>query len=444
MAMKLGKYQDLDALPIALPEGVNFDENIIATYIAQYPARIDMREMSQAMAVEQSTGTWTPVPGETPELRKRHVARVVGLWEVPFYEWSLPVDGERSYVMQIAFPTINFTSQIPMLFASVMGNISAFGKLKLVDLRLPKKWVDGFPGPKFGIQGMREMLKTPNRPQINIMIKPCAGWSPQWGADTFREIAMGGADIVKDDELIADAEYNRIEERMPLFVEAERQAYEETGEHTLYAVNITDTLPNVLDNAKRAIDLGASCLMVNVYATGFPVLQALAEDPEIQVPLLAHPDVVGAMYMSPDHGISAQLLLGKLARIAGADMVVYQHYAGKVPITRDNCIQIGRQLTYPFYDIKQAWPMPAAGVHPHTVTSLIDDFGLDVMVGAGGPVHGHPMGARAGARAFRQAVDAVTAGISLEEAATEFEELRVAIETWKDPHKEHDLSERRM
>jgi 2,3-diketo-5-methylthiopentyl-1-phosphate enolase len=137
-------------------------------------------------------------------------------------------------------------------------------------------------------------------------------------------------------------------------------------------------------------------------------------------------------------------LLGKLARIAGADMVVYPHYAGKVPITKDNCIQIGRNLTFPLYDVKAAWPMPAAGVHPYTVQSLVEDFGLDVMVGAGGPVHGHPMGARAGARAFRQAVDAVVAGISVEEAASEYEELRVALDTWKEPHKEHDLAERRI
>jgi 2,3-diketo-5-methylthiopentyl-1-phosphate enolase len=59
-------------------------------------------------------------------------------------------------------------------------------------------------------------------------------------------------------------------------------------------------------------------------------------------------------------------------------------------------------------------------------------------------VHGHPMGARAGARAFRQAVDAVSAGINVEDAATEYEELRVALETWREPHKEHDLAERRI
>ncbi|MCJ7825571.1 MAG: RuBisCO large subunit C-terminal-like domain-containing protein [Anaerolineales bacterium] len=442
--MKLAKFEDLEALPIALPESIDTSEYIVATYAIQYPNKIDMREMGQAIAIEQSTGTWTPVPGETPELRKRHVAKMIGLWEIPFYEWSLPDEGERKYIMQVAFPPINFTPQIPMLLTSVMGNISMFGKLKLVDLRFPEKFVAGFPGPKFGTDGMRKLLNTPKRPQINIMIKPCAGWTAQWGADVFREIALGGVDIVKDDELIADAEYNRIEERLPLFLEAERQVFEETGEHTLYAVNITDTLPQVFNNARRAIELGANCLMVNVYATGFPVMQALAEDPEINVPILAHPDVVGATYMSPDHGITAQLLLGKLARLAGADMVVYPHYAGKVPITKDNCLQIGRNLTFPLYDVKPAWPMPGGGVHPYTVESLVEDFGFDIMVGAGGPVHGHPMGPRAGARAFRQAVDAVTAGIALDEAALEYEELRIAIELWKDPHKEHDLAERRI
>jgi 2,3-diketo-5-methylthiopentyl-1-phosphate enolase len=442
--MKLGRYDDVNALPIALPEGVDYQENIIATYLIQYPAAIDMREMGQALAIEQSTGTWTPVPGETEDLRVRHVAKLIGVWEVPDYQWSIPDVPERKYILQIAFPIINIGYQIPMLLTTVIGNISMFGKLKLVDLHLPENYVRGFQGPKFGIQGMRALLSTPERPQINIMIKPCAGWTAEWGAETFRQVALGGIDIIKDDELIADASYNRIAERLPLFMETERQVYEETGERTLYAVNITDTLPNALDNAKRAIELGANCLMVNCYATGFPILRVLAEDENINVPLLAHCDVVGASYTSPDHGISAQVLLGKLARLAGADMVVYPHYAGKVPITRDNCLQIARNLTFPFHGVNRTWPMPGGGIYPHLIESLVEDFGMDIMVGAGGPVHAHPKGPTSGAKAFRQAVDAVAAGIGLDDAASEFEELRVALELWRDPFKDTELAERKI
>ncbi len=63
--------------------------------------------------------------------------------------------------------------------------------------------------------------------------------------------------------------------------------------------------------------------MVNYVATGLPVLRALAEDPEINVPILAHMDVAGAFHMSPQFGMSSHIMLGKLARLAGADIVVH-------------------------------------------------------------------------------------------------------------------------
>lgn len=435
--MQLAKFDDVNALPIALPEGVDYDEYIIATYLVQYPSHINMREMGQALAVEQSTGTWTPVPGETPEVRCRHVAKLIGLWEVPDIAWDVPPDlEERRYIMQIAFPEINIGSQIPMLFTAVIGNISLFGKVKLLDLRFPQKYVEGFSGPKFGIEGMRKLLSVPKRPLINIMIKPCTGWTAEWGQGVFREVAMGGVDIIKDDELIANASFNTVEERVKLIMEAERQVYEETGEHTLYAVNVSDEVPQVFENARRAIQAGANCLMVNYLAVGFPVLRALAEDPERNVPILGHMDVAGVYYASPDHGISAPLILGKLARLAGADMVVYPYHRGKVALTKDQCIQVGRNLTFPFYHVKPAWPMPSGGIYPYLVPKVVEDFGLDVMLGAGGGVHAHPMGPTAGARAFRQVADAVTEGRPIDQVAAEHEELRVALETWKDPYKE--------
>ena len=43
---------------------------------------------------------------------------------------------------------------------------------------------------------------------------------------------------------------------------------------------------------------------------------------------------------------------------------------------------------------------------------------------------GHPMGYKAGAMAWRQAFDAVLSGITLQEAAEKYPELRAAAETW--------------
>ncbi|MEM2145772.1 MAG: hypothetical protein QW279_10450, partial [Candidatus Jordarchaeaceae archaeon] len=63
------KDYELLATPEALPEGVDPEEYIIATYYTIQPSWLDGYTLAQAAALEQSTGTWTPVPKETPEVR---------------------------------------------------------------------------------------------------------------------------------------------------------------------------------------------------------------------------------------------------------------------------------------------------------------------------------------------------------------------------------------
>jgi len=429
--------QDVLSMPVALPEGIDHDEYIIGTYLVCLPKNIPVPFGAQLLAIEQSTGTWVPVPGETPEVRSKHVAKVIGVYEVPDYEFSVPSSVEtRNYIVQTAYPEVNIGEQIPMLLTTVVGNISMAGQIKLVDVYFPEKYVAGFQGPKFGIPGVREKLGIPDRPLLNNMIKPCTGYTPEVGVRLFREAALGGCDIIKDDELLADASFNAVEKRVKLYMEAERQVYEETGEHTLYTVNVTDKVPKVFENAKRAVELGCNAIMVNYLAIGLPVLQALAEDPEINVPILGHMDVAGAMYMSPYHGISSHIVMGKLPRLAGADIVVFPFPYGKATVITDKYLNVWRNLTFPFYQLKPVFPMPGGGVTPAMVPQLINDLGNEVVVGVGGGIHGHPQGPVAGAKAFRQAIDATMQGISLTEAAKEHPELATALKIWGEPFKE--------
>jgi len=253
------------SLPISLPDGIDYDDYLIATYLAVFPKDVPVPKLAPALAVEQSTGTWVPVPGETPEVKRKHVAKVIGVYEVPDYEFEIPKDIQmRSFIIQIAYPEINIGEQIPMLLTTVVGNISMGGRIKLVDIRFPEKFVKGFKGPKFGIEGIRKLLNIPKRPLLNNMIKPCTGYPVEVGAELFKLAALGGCDIVKDDELIADASFNRIEDRVKRYMQIEKEVYEIKGEHTLYTVNITDSVPKIFENAKRAIDAGANALMINI------------------------------------------------------------------------------------------------------------------------------------------------------------------------------------
>jgi len=428
------EMQEILGLPIALPDGVDYDEYVIGTYLISYTAELPIPLIAPMLAVEQSTGTWVPVPGETPEVRCQHIAKVIGVYEVPDYESTVPPNLQtRQWFVQVAYPEVNIGEQIPMLLTTVVGNISMGGDIKLVDIRFPKKYIAGFKGPKFGINGIRKILGVEKRPLLNNMIKPCTGYRLEVGAELFRKAALGGCDIIKDDELIADASFNSALERVKRYMEIEKQVYEEKGERTLYTVNITDKIPKVFENARRVVELGCNALMINYLAVGFPVMQALAEDPNINVPILGHMDVAGALYMSPWHGLSSHLVLGKLPRLAGADVVVIPAPYGKAPVIDYKFRSVARNLAFPLYQLKPTFPMASGGITPSMVPQVMADLGNDIVIGSGGGIHAHPQGPVAGGRAFRQAIDAVMQGIPLSEYAKDHQELAIALKEWADP-----------
>jgi 2,3-diketo-5-methylthiopentyl-1-phosphate enolase len=422
---------DYDSQPRILPEGVDYGDHIVATYYAALPREAIMYYLAPFLAVEQSTGTWTAVPGETPEVRAKHVAKVMGIYEVPYYEYEVPkgVD-ERAYVVQVAYPFRNIENQIPMLLTAVLGNISMGGKIKLLDIYLPKVFTDGFAGPNFGIEGVQDILGVKGRPLVNNMIKPCTGYSCEVGEKLFYEAALGGCDVIKDDELIANMAFNTVEERVKAYMAMEKRVFEETGEHTMYTVNVSDTLPKMFEIAKRAVDTGANAIMVNYMAVGLPALRALAEDPDINVPILAHMDCAGAWYEDPFSGVASHLVLGKLPRVAGADVIVFPAPYGKAPYLKDRFMYTADIMRYPMHGIKSSMPMPSGGITQGMVATCIDDLGVDIMIGSGGGVHAHPMGPVAGGKAFRQAIDAALQGIPAEEYAKDHKELAAALGLW--------------
>ncbi|MCL9797496.1 RuBisCO large subunit C-terminal-like domain-containing protein, partial [Frankia sp. AgKG'84/4] len=163
---------------------------------------------------------------------------------------------------------------------------------------------------------------------------------------------------------------------------------------------------------------------------GLDMLQGLREQPEIKVPIMAHPAFSGGLTSSAFYGVSNPLLLGKLIRYAGADFSLFPSPYGSVAIPKADALGIASELTKVEKEWKTAFPVPSAGIHPGMVPDLIADFGTDSIINAGGGVHGHPDGAKGGGKAFRQAVEAVVAGQDLSSYAEEKEELRKALELW--------------
>lgn len=421
---------DFRSRPNALPEDIDFEKHIIATYTATLPRKMDAFYMMQALCIEQSTGTFIPVPAETPENRRKHVAKVIMWTRIPDleYDGAEQIFGSPKnyqYCVQIAFP-LNFKPQFPMLFTTIYGNISMGGPLKMVDVRFPREFLKEFKGPKFGDVGVRKLLGVKDRPLLNNMIKPCVYTGPEVGAELAYAAAVGGCDVIKDDELIADVEFNPITERVTKFMEALDRADSEKGEKTLYTVNITDRVERMFELADIVQEHGANALMVNHISVGYSAMRKLAEDPSVKVPILGHMDLAGAFYQDPLSGISSPLILGKFGRLAGCDFIVHPAPYGKAPTTADRFKETARQMVMPMGNaphIKATMPMPSGGITVALVEKCMADLGKNIMIGSGGGIHAHPSGPAAGAKAFRQAIDAAMQGIPVTTYGKDHKEL---------------------
>jgi 2,3-diketo-5-methylthiopentyl-1-phosphate enolase len=421
----------LDPLAWSTQEGIDAEQFIIATYLMTLPTKHGM-DVAQAIAYEQSTGTWTDVPEDTDAVRAQSVAKVLGVHEVPNFEDKLPEGTvDRTFIVDIAFPAENIHNQFPQMLTAVLGNISMSGRLKVLDIRFPKAFVKSMPGPAFGVEGTRKVLGlAPGTPPLCAMFKPCTGASPQTLAKMFYELTMGGVNIVKDDELLADPRFCTIDDRLALMVKEVAKVKQETGRTVLYALNVTDAPHKQAENIERTLKAGANCLMFNVPTIGWASFAEAVKQIAGRVPVLAHPDFAGAYFGSPHYGVSSQLILGKFMRMAGADFVVCPSAYGKVPMVPERVLQIGVSLRAPFYDVKPVLPAPSAGMHPGQVQQLLNDFGPDTIVAAGGGYHGHPDGPRAGARAFVQAVEAWMKKEDVRKYAEGKAELKSAIAKW--------------
>lgn len=420
-----------------LYEGVDLDDLLVATYLIGCHRDEDVVVKMNSIGIEQTTGSWADVPAETDEVRAKYASKVIGIYEVPAYENqtdlnnAVQADGYRWFVVRIGYPVANVEDNMPLLIGTIAGNIMSMPYLKLLDIDFPEKFVKSFQGPKFGLEGIRKILGVYNRPLLNNMIKPCTGYTPEVGAKLFYEAAAGGVDVIKDDELIgANRSFNKLADRVKMNMDAAHRAEDIKHEKTLYACNITDEVSRLKENAMTVIENGGNCIMVDVHGVGYSAVRMLAEDPDITVPILGHSCFNGAFTASPYQGMSSKVVT-KICRIVGCDIYLTQPPYGKFDNTFDNYIENIITAKAKMYDVKPMLPFVGGGVVPGLVPKFMHDAGNDILLGVGAGIHAHPMGPQAGARAFREAIDACMNDVPLREAAkTGSKELKMSVEKW--------------
>ena len=315
--------------------------------------------------------------------------------------------------------------------------------LRLEDIGIPKKILNSFSGPKYGIEGIRKIMKIPKRPLVGTIIKPKLGLKTLDHAKTAYESWIGGCDIVKDDENLASQKFNTFEERVARTLEMQNKAEEETGEKKAYLINVTAETKEMIKRAQLAEDLGSKFIMVDVVTEGFGALQTLREA-DFKLAIHAHRAMHAAFTRNKKHGIS-MMVLADLVRLIGVDTLHIGTVVGKLEGTLDEVSEIREEIEEKYVkatklrleqnwgEIKPTLGVSSGGLHPGHVPFLIKNLGRDLVIQAGGGIHGHPQGTIAGAKAMRQAVDAVMKNKSLKEYSKEHKELKEALDEFGYP-----------
>ena len=340
-------------------------DSLLATYHLTSSAQ-DIAARAAALALEQSV--------EMPDaairsqfVRDHTLAKVASI--TPLSEQHYCV------VLELGVATTGF--EAGQLMNMLFGNCSLQEDVQLVDVEFPEALLAAFPGPKFGLDGIRDRTGVYARALTCTALKP-QGLSAQELGDLCGTFARAGIDVIKDDHGIADQSYARFAERIYACQRAIEQGGQEIGKLACYAPSLSGGPKMLREQIHIAANEGVEMLLATPMVMGLPVFQELITD-DIKVPVLAHPALSGALRIAPP------LFYGKLFRMLGADAVIFPNFGGRFSYSAETCVQlVTAARATPFGTYRASLPVPAGGMSVERVPEMLATYGIDTMLLIGG------------------------------------------------------------
>lgn len=308
-----------------------------------------------------------------PEIQENVVAKVTAITADPEME-----DAQR---ISITYNAALANGHLPQLLNLLYGNISIKPDIALTGLTLPDSLLAKFPGPHFGMEGIRAQLGVYKRPLLATAIKP-RGSSYDTLAKIAGDFALGGGDIVKDDHNICDDSFEDFRERVSRCHDALRAANAKTGGNTLYLPNVLAPTKDIERYVQYLAEAEVPGLLISPMAAGLDMVRHLAET----YPLIymGHPALSGSYYTDPRQGFAPDILLGMIFRLMGCDASVFPNYGGRFGLTESQCLNIQRRLLEPLGTMKPSLAAPAGGMDMDRVHSMATVYGEDAIFLIGG------------------------------------------------------------
>jgi ribulose-bisphosphate carboxylase large chain len=278
------------------------------------------------------------------------------------------------------------SGQIPQLLNLLFGNVSIYPRVRLLDVQLPDVFLQRIDGPRFGIDGVRKLVGVHGRPLLATALKP-RGKPVEELARMARDFALGGGDIVKDDQNLVDDDFEVFKRRTETCHRAVADANAATGRRCLYLPHVAAPAHELERRFEYLHWLGAAGVLACPMIMGLDTARALARDYGLL--LMAHPALTGSYTNSDTQGIDHGVLLGTLFRLAGADISIFPNVGGRFAYRREHCASIRDRLRAPLGRLRAAWPCPAGGMSLDNLDAMAGDYGADSVFLIGGALLGY-------------------------------------------------------
>jgi ribulose-bisphosphate carboxylase large chain len=412
----------------------NKNDLIAMYYVEKAQTCKSLEQASEEIAKESSIGTWTEISTMSKEIAERLKPSVYFL-------------NPKKKIIKVAYNKELFEiNNVPQILSAVAGNIfgmKVLDSLRLLDISFPEEMVNSFAGPKYGIQGIKKITRINNRPLLGTIVKPKVGLNELKHAEVCGDAWKGGLDIVKDDENLTNMVFNHFKKRIKETLTIKNKIESDIGEKKFYMPNITGPFRLMKERADYVIENGGQYIMLDFFTIGFSALQDIREYLEDKdIIIHAHRAMHAAITRNKSHGIT-MLVLAKILRLIGVDQLHTGTIIGKMEGAKQEVLEINSVITEEkvkgndmttldqyWNNLKPILPVASGGLSPLDIPNLIKILGKDMVFQFGGGCHGHPKGTEAGAKAIRQAVDAVMEGYELKEYAKNHSELANAIQKW--------------
>ena len=409
-------------------------------------------DAAATVAAESSTGTWTkvydgPDSGIPLAREKRAIA-----FDLDY----------KKHMFKVAYPIDLFElNNISGLLAGIVGNIAGMkmvAAMRFYDVKFPKKMIRAFPGPRFGVSGVRKLLKKKKGCLVVTVPKPKIGRTDREQAKLAKILFTSGNGTyegIKDDENLTNLKFNDFYKRTKLILRELKKAERKTGNKKFYLCNTTHSnIDEMLNRANFIKKNGGIFMMIDVITTGFAAVDTIRRK-NLGLAIHAHRAMHGFITRDNSPGVHgdgrlygfsiSMIVMAKLFRLLGVDSIhggsplAKMEDYGEAKYIKDVLQEKNLKphkkiptLGQNWYHIKPVWMTASGGLHPGDFEVVLKELGQDILIQCGGGLLGHPNGVEAGVIAIEQARDLYEKKLSIKKFVKENpdSELAAAVKHW--------------